>query len=49
MGKLQKSSKVFVTRQFKNFNKNAFLENLKSIYCNDLLGVDEDPNILVQL
>ena len=49
MGKLQTSPKVFVTRQFKNFNKTAILENLKSVYWDDLLGVDEDPNILVQV
>ena len=49
MDKLQKSLKAFVTRQFMNFNKAAFLKNLKSVYWDDLLGVDEDPSILVQL
>ena len=48
MGKLLKSPKIFVTRQLKNFNKNAFIEALNRVYWDDLLDVD-DPPIMVQL
>ena len=48
MGKLLKSPKIFVTRQLKNFNKNAFIEALNRVYWDDLLDVD-DPTIMVQL
>ena len=48
MGKLLKSPKIFVTRQLKNVNKNAFIEALNRVYWDDLLDVD-DPTIMVQL
>ena len=48
MGKLLKSPKTFVTRQLKNVNKNAFIEALNRVYCDDLLDVD-DPTIMEQL
>ena len=48
MGKLLKSPKIFVTRQLKNFNKNAFIEALNRVFWDDLLDVD-DPTIMVQL
>ena len=48
MGKLLKSPKIFVTRQLKNFNKNAFIEALNRVYWDDLLDID-DPTIMVQL
>ena len=48
MSKLLKSPKIFVTRQLKNFNKNAFIEALNRVYWDDLLDVD-DPTIMVQL
>ena len=48
MGKLLKSPKIFVTRQLKNFNNNAFIEALNRVYWDDLLDVD-DPTIMVQL
>ena len=48
MGKLLKSPKTFVTRQLKNFNKNAFIEALNRVYWDDLLDVD-DPTTMVQL
>ena len=45
MGKLLKSLKIFVTRQLKNCNKNAFIEALNRVYWDDLLDVD-DPTIM---
>ena len=48
MGKLLKSPKIFVTRQLKHFNKNAFIEALNHVYWDDLLDVD-DLTIMVQL
>ena len=48
MGKLLKSPKIFVTRQLKNFNKNAFIEALNRVYWDDLPDVD-DPTTMVQL
>ena len=48
MGRLLKSPKIFVTRQLKNFNKNAFIEALNRVYWDDLLDVD-DPTTMVQL
>ena len=32
VGKLLKPPKIFVTRQLKNFNKNAFIEALNCVY-----------------
>ena len=49
MGNLQKTPKVFVTRQFKHFNKTAFLEDLRQVYWDDLLDTTDDPMVLVQL
>ena len=49
MGNLQKTPKVFVTRQFKHFNKTAFLEDLRQVYWDDLLDTTDDPTVLVQL
>ena len=34
-----------MTRQLKNFNKNAFIEALNRVYWDDLLDVD-DPTIM---
>ena len=48
MGKLLKSPKIFVTRQLKNFNRNAFIEALNRVYWDDVLDTD-DPRILGQL
>ena len=47
-GKLLKSPKIFVTRQLKNFSKNAFIEALQHVYWDDLLDID-DPTMMVQL
>ena len=49
MGNLQKMPKVFVTWQFKHFNKTAFLEDLRCVYWDDLLDTTNDPMVLVQL
>ena len=45
----KKTPKVFVTRQFKHFNKTAFLEDLTRVYWDDLLDTTDDPTVLVQL
>ena len=37
-----------MTRQFKNFNKNTFVEALNCVYWDDLLDID-DSTITVQL
>ena len=49
MENLKKTPKVFVTRQFKHFNKTAFLEDLRRIYWGNVLDTTDDPMVLVQL
>ena len=49
MENLQKTPKLFVTRQFKHFNKTAFLEDLRHAYSDDLLDTTDNAMVLVQL
>ena len=44
MQNLSRSPKIFVSRQLKNFNKAKFLEDLESVYWDDLVDHD-DPTI----